>query len=203
MIVLPNLERAIRAGCEVRTFLSGGGLRVTRVEKRGVLRGYGEAPYANESLAHADEDYAAGGRPYAEVYGGAKPHYLTGESDPCDAFDAWILQGRSMRASLETKWIRVRVVLEGFCQSTAPEKLMTDAKRNGSAIWHDRGHRVTISWTDHFFANGSGGWSFDGSMDAGGRPWESFYSVTRTGDGDSIMSAIANALIASDVEVLP
>lgn len=97
---LMNINEAIRTGCVARAFLSGGGLRVIRIEDANQeLKGYGEHPHIDEALRHADEDYAAGGRPYDEVYGGSKTHYLTGSTTPNSELDAWIRQGSKFRAT--------------------------------------------------------------------------------------------------------
>ena len=68
---LDHLQQALRNGAKLHAFLSGGGLRVVRLEKGGKLLGYGEHPYIEEALRHADEDTEAGGRPYAFLMRGA------------------------------------------------------------------------------------------------------------------------------------
>lgn len=90
----PNIDKALRDGCRVRGFRSGGGLRVIRVEDAaGQLKGYGEHPNVLEALTHADEDYAAGKRPYEEVYGKLYLHYLTGTTEVDSMLDGVLLRG--------------------------------------------------------------------------------------------------------------
>lgn len=96
---LPGLEQALRDGCKVHAFRSGGGLRVIRITtKDGQLKGYGEHPQVEDALSHANEDFLAGGRPYQEVYGGSKPNYLTGSSEPTSPLDDWLLHGHTFDA---------------------------------------------------------------------------------------------------------
>lgn len=96
---LTNIEKALREGCKVRAFLSGGGLRVIRIEDADEeLRGYGEHPHAELALQHADDDYAAGGREYSSVYGGTKPHYLTGTRTTLGELDDWVRGGSTFYA---------------------------------------------------------------------------------------------------------
>jgi hypothetical protein len=99
---LTNIEKALREGCKVRAFLSGGGLRVIRIEDaEHELKGYGEHPHAEEALQHADDDYAAGGREYSDVYGGTEPHYLTGSTTTVGELDAWVRTGSTFHAVTE------------------------------------------------------------------------------------------------------
>lgn len=96
---LTNIEKALREGCKVRAFLSGGGLRVIRIEDaKHQLKGYGEYPHVEEALRHADDDYAAGGREYSAVYGGSEPHYLTGSTTTTGELDAWVRTGSTFHA---------------------------------------------------------------------------------------------------------
>lgn len=98
---LTGIEQALRYGCRLHAFRSGAGLRVVRIEKDGDLVGYGEHPHASDALSHANEDILAGGRPYDEVYGCLKPHYLTGSSSANDELDLWLLQGHTFDVRCE------------------------------------------------------------------------------------------------------
>lgn len=92
---------------KLHAFRSGGGLRVLYIKeinnKKNDSLGYGEAPQFSEAVQHLDEDLAAGGRPYKEVYGKIYPHYLTGTSEieegRLGGLDWWLLCGRSFDIS--------------------------------------------------------------------------------------------------------
>lgn len=102
-----TLESALIAGCRLHAFMSGGGLRVIRLEDN-QLRGYGEAPHVGEAMCHAAEDYRAGGRPYKEVYGKLYPHYLTGSSSTDSELDAWLRKG----SSFDARWVSGEFIFE-------------------------------------------------------------------------------------------
>lgn len=92
--VLHSIDTALMNGFEMHVFLSGGGLRVVRIEEHEedkTLKGYGE--YANllPAIIIAAKDYEAGQKPYTT-------HYLTGSSHPTDSLDAWLLRGRCLDA---------------------------------------------------------------------------------------------------------
>ena len=67
----PNLQEALKNGANLHAFLSGGGLRVVRIEKmnketgKKELLSYGEHPYFSGALVHADEDF---GLTYEQQY---------------------------------------------------------------------------------------------------------------------------------------
>lgn len=98
----PALEAALRKGGTLHAFSSGGGLRVFRLEgsvtpgKRGMkLLAYGEHPHAEIALRHTEEDCAAGGRKYDDVYGKLYDHYLTGSRDTSSNIDRFLRVSRS------------------------------------------------------------------------------------------------------------
>lgn len=90
---LKGIHQALREGCRLQAFCSGGGLRIVRIEKDGKLKGYGEHPMIHDALSHVDEDFLAGGKPHNEVYGKKYPHYLTGSASSSNDLDVWILRG--------------------------------------------------------------------------------------------------------------
>lgn len=98
---LHGIEQALKGGCRLHAFRSGGGLRVVRIEEAGTLKGYGEHPHVSEALIHANDDAVAGGREYSQVYGGAKPLYLTGSSVPESGLDDWLMHGNTFDAYSE------------------------------------------------------------------------------------------------------
>lgn len=91
---LAGIEQALRAGARLHSFLSGGGLRVVRLEKGGQLTGYGEAPHIEEALEQASRDFLAGHEPYKTVY-------LIGDTNTTSRLDAWIRAGNAMNCQYE------------------------------------------------------------------------------------------------------
>ena len=77
---LPGIHQALRDGCRLRAFMSGGGLRVIRLEKRKQLKAYGEFPHVEEALQHADEQSRRldSSRPDLRLH----PGWQTGYSPP-------------------------------------------------------------------------------------------------------------------------
>lgn len=105
-----TLSARLQAGQRLHAFMSGGGLRVVNLHsdtmellEKNLRGGYGEHPYIYDALEYAEEDAAAGGREYQEVYGEGKLHlhYLTGDSNPSGGLDAWVRCGRSFDVVFE------------------------------------------------------------------------------------------------------
>ncbi len=90
-----GIEQALKDGCKICAFRSGGGLRVVSIKKDDESKGYGEHPQLEDALSHAQEDFLVGHKPYKEVYGVTKPHYITGSSTPTGPLDEWILRGHT------------------------------------------------------------------------------------------------------------
>jgi len=100
---LINLRKAFKEGATLHGFLSGGGLRVFRVELGGDLIGYGEHPHALDALAHVElwigEKIPSSTSAYKSFYGVKFPHYLTGSSaSGSSKLDSWMCQGYSVDA---------------------------------------------------------------------------------------------------------
>lgn len=111
-----SIESALRDGCMLWAFRSGGGLRVvhlrvaaligfphrlpisTTPKKTRTLSGYGEHPNLEGALSHVGEDFAAGGRPYREVYGVIHPHRMHGSAHSSSELDQWVLGGNKIGA---------------------------------------------------------------------------------------------------------
>lgn len=55
-----ELEKILKDNCVSRAFMSGGGLRVVRIERSGILVGYGEAHHWMDALALSVKDYEIG-----------------------------------------------------------------------------------------------------------------------------------------------
>lgn len=192
-----SLEAILRKGPRLHAFLSGGGLRVVRIErvepgeKRGALVGYGEHPYIEHALNHAAEDYAAGGRPYREVYGGKYDHYLTGSSTPSSQLDAHIRQGRAMDAFYARGWFRVE--LPALLREEYPKELLERAFAGETVEWSSpRGIRF------QFVPDGIGCTVRPVSNPLNRETGH--YHAVRRGMGLTLVEAIENALRAEHEE---
>jgi len=191
---LKGIEKALKEGCKLHGFRSGGGLRVIRLEDESDnLRGYGEHPTAEDALFHANEDFLAGGRPYDKVYGGLKPHYLTGSQHPSTGFDEWLLQGRTIDAYLaDGKFV---VELKGLFETKMPKEVYKKVKETGKpAIWENRGYTYQVIPDRGDLVSLRVLESAEEEKDA----W--MYRVTKTGQGQNFFEALNNAVDAEAVE---
>lgn len=151
-------------GAKMHAFLSGGGLRVFRLEKGKKLVGYGEHCNALKALSLLVEDYAAGGQPYSKVYGtfggpdGEYEMYLTGSSTPDGDVDEWLLKGYSIDAILDGQ--SVRVTRKGYAHWDIPSEIKewTMAHPAIPKKHVQRGFTMEITYFTDMFANGEGGW---------------------------------------------
>jgi hypothetical protein len=197
---LQGIETALQKGCRLHSFLSGGGLRVIRLEtKGGDLKGYGEHPHVDDALVHANEDYLAGGREYHEVYGeNAKyPHYLTGSTSTASELDAWVRQGRTFDAW----WENDQFVLElhGIQDVHAPKELHERVLATGNKeIWENRGFRYEI--TRSKFPNNEPCTSMR-CLNAKKGIGYLMYDFIKTGRGKTFAEALTTAFAAEQVEV--
>lgn len=198
-----HLERAMREGCLVRSFLSGGGLRVIRVETNDVLKdlkAYGEHPYVDDALLHAAEDFAAGGRPYEEVYGPkARRHYLTGTTTPNSELDAWVRCGNTFVATFENG--EFVFVLKGYARQEIPEEILEAAYKGKKTIWGARGFTFEIKPSR--MPNGEPSAIIDvQDIPHGKTRLQAYnYHVTKTGKAATFKEAMKLALVATPVEV--
>lgn len=193
---LATLEKGLRAGLKIHAFLSGGGLRVVRIEDRSKLKGYGEHYAAEVALDHTAEDYLAGGRRYSDVYGEDKlyPHYLTGSSDANSRLDLVLLRGHTFDAYEAGGEIVFEI--HGYEDTPHPEGV-TERARAGEIIrWSHRGYTYES-------APDSGGVSTrivsspEGKK-SGSDPW--MYQVVQTGKAPTLAQAIEAAFEAPTVE---
>lgn len=200
---LEGLHRAMQGGSRIHAFLSGGGLRVVRLEGPKGLQGYGEHPDVLVALRHTEKDFAAGKRSYNAVYGenGSETAYLKGASTPSGPLDAWICRGSTFDATHDGDAHEFVVVLHGYGKSEAPQwvKEKIFSGRYASIEWVDRrgfGHKSTPSR----FANGERCMSTCTVKHPknGGDPW--FYQITKTGRGADFWAASNAALAAPEVE---
>lgn len=110
--VVPDetINAALKDGCWLHIFRSGGGLRVVRLSRGDALAGYGEHPQIEEALAHAAEDLMAGHRQYSDVYGKLHEHFLTGTEEASCPADGVILLGGTIDAVAEDDVITVEIL---------------------------------------------------------------------------------------------
>jgi hypothetical protein len=200
--VMSTLEAALRKGGSMHAFLSGGGLRVIRIEKprHGKLIAYGEHPVVAEAFRITAEDFKAGGRPYGEVYGKLEEHYLTGQSMPEGELDAWVRRGATFDAHFkEGNFV---FELRGLHDHETPAGYHERAMKGETLRWtSDRG--VTYEIQPSRLPNGSVGSSTRQVSRPNGmkehRVW-SWYAVRR-GIAPSLTEAIAAAFTAKYEEV--
>jgi hypothetical protein len=146
-----TIETALRAGGRMHAFLSGGGLRVVRIETRKKLTAYGEHPHVDEALRITAEDHRAGGRDYASVYGKNEEHYLTGATKPNSKLDAWLRQGSTFDAW--TKGAAFVFELHGYEQTKTPDDIVTRACA-GETVWFTDDRGVVFEAAPSRFPNG-------------------------------------------------
>ena len=197
---LTGIEKALSNGCTVHGFRSGGGLRVIRIEKKNKLLGYGEHPNVEDALSHANEDFLAGGRPYNKVYGGTKPHYLTGSSTSTSPLDHWLLQGYTFDAWKNGKGVAFR--LAGQTQVELPKEILDEVLRSGKpAMWEHRGYTYRITKSSLPNKEPCTASEVVKSPDGkknGSNPW--MYHITKTGHGKNFFKAMENAFKARKAE---
>jgi len=199
---LQGIETALQKGCRLHSFLSGGGLRVIRLEtKDGNLKGYGEHPYVDDALTHANEDYLVGGRKYHEAYGenGKYPHYLTGSTSSVSDLDAWVCQGRTFDAWWENDQFVVELHGRQDRQDVhAPEELYVRVLAIGAKeIWENRGFRYEI--TRNKFSNGEPCTSMR-CLNPKKGIGHLMYQFTKTGRAKTFSEALTAAFAAEQVE---
>jgi hypothetical protein len=197
---LTGIDQALDQGCRIHGFRSGGSLRVVRIDQGGELKGYGEHPQVEDALSHANEDFLAGGRPYSEVYGVFKPHYLTGNSSPTSPLDSWLLQGHTFDA--HQNGAGVVFELKGLTQVKIPEELTARVLETGrSETWKHRGYTYRI--TKSHFPNGDPCTSIETIISPAGKKSGSdswIYYITKTGRGENFSEAMEGAFKAKEIE---
>lgn len=197
----PETQAFLRQGANLHAFLSGGGLRVLRVEKGGRLLGYGEAPTLSEAFALLEEDFCEGkgkSRPYHKVYDGKRhPHYLTGQSTPDGALDAWVRSGSTFDVVCSDGGFSV--TLSGYQHQPTPADVTVErVSREGVVCWKDRG--FVYEATPACFASGTIGMSIRTLNKVEGRdPF--FYRVRKTALATVLEEALDLALQAQAEEV--
>ena len=111
------IQEALFEGVKLRSFRSGAGLRVVRLEKEDKVVGYGEHPYMADALTHANQDYLDGHLTYEQQYSGENAkhtHYLTGATPTGqDELDMWI-GGRGNKCHLYVEENVIVCKLQGY-----------------------------------------------------------------------------------------
>ena len=195
------IDRALRSGLRLHAFLSGGGLRVVRVENDGKLAGYGEHPYIQEALRLADKTL----RPLGRMP--KKSKYLTGSATAIGPLDEWVLSGNTFDAWVEDNKVVVQLINK-FYGDSCPTAVLEDALRNGSAEWNHRGgitkiHNVRCGCgSNHAYGQvfDKTHWSYSlETIQKSGR--SSYYPVAKTGYGADFGGALENALAAPQLEL--
>lgn len=193
---LLGIHEALRQGCRLHAFRSGGGLRVVSLDKEGQSYGYGEHPQVEEALIHANVDYVAGGRPYREVYGGLYPHYLTGSNLATSNLDAWLLAGSTFDAWQEGE--EVVFQLTGLKRYEPPDDVFEWMQiwPNRLVVWEDRDHAYIGCGFD------DGSFTFKEFLpDEGNESSPHFYGITQTGRGSDFWQAMLAAFDAPEQEI--
>jgi hypothetical protein len=198
----PGIHQALADGCLLHAFSSGGGLRVVHLKLEGKTKGYGEHPHIEEALKYLEEDFLAGGRPYNEVYGKSKAHYLTGATLSTSNLDWWIRKGSTFDCWQEND--EIVVVLEGCAQTETPKEVEEQIERTGAAVqWRHRDYLYQTERSN--FPNGDPCLSTKiiktppGKAGRGSDPW--MYPITKTGRGQNFWEAMKQAFDAPEVEV--
>lgn len=192
------IESALRGGGQLHAFLSGGGLRVVRVEKprHGKLIGYGEHPVVSDALRILADDLAAGGRRYSDVYGKTEDEYLTGQSSPEDALDAWLRQGSTFDASFDDAFV---FELRGLETVRTSEAIVKRALAGETVQWEERG--FVYESTPSRFPSGEPCVSSRVVSSPAGRRDSWMWDGCRTGRGPTLIEAMDAAFGSEKVEV--
>lgn len=208
-----QIEKALLSGHKLHTFRSGGGLQVVRIDAKSVLKGYGEHPHINEALRHAGEDFAAGGRPYADVYGkidwdnpekskqGLYSMYLTGTHEINGKLDEWVKQN-TLRARGFHKQIEIE--LRGWGELVTPQDIVERCTKNKEIVeWEDTRGCKFISHPSIFPGDRSPGCSTSLQSCPPNMPKNAvwIWETKQTGRGASFADALNAAFIAK-VEII-
>lgn len=183
-----DLETALKDGCKLHAFSSGGRLRVVTLEKE-KAKGYGEHPTLEEAIRHAVEDYKAGGRPYKEVYGKLYDHYMTGAYPAnegnitvMDLLDRHVFRGSPLDVS--SKEGKIVVELTNTCHLETPPEVMARAFVGETVKWSMYGKSYVTS--PFQFPNGAWGCSTS--------PGGESVTIVKRGEHETFLGAVTAAI---------
>lgn len=197
------VEKYLRKGARLHAFLSGGGLRVLRVEKvkNDKLIGYGEHPDVNDAFRILADDLKAGCRNYDDVYNNEEETaYLTGQSTPTDKLDAWVRKGYTFDAFIQRN--RIFFVLKGWEHQPHPGDVEARVRAGETVEWESpRGYKFK-SHPDRF-PNGEAATVTETIFVPEGkiRLHDWMWQATKTGKGLTLAEAMEAAFEAEAVEV--
>jgi hypothetical protein len=194
----PAIHKTLCDGGKMHAFLSGGGLRVVRIDKDKTEMGYGESPNIEEALAYLEEDCLAGGRDYHKVYGKIHPHYLTGSCSTTSNLDAWIRQGRTFDCWQEGEEIVLQ--LHGINFFEFPEWIYEAIKKRPVINWKDkRGFVIQFKGDDGFIPGSITTKAIRAPKEKELGDYHSWY-FTKTGRGPNFWKAFLAAFEAEEIE---
>lgn len=195
-MALVHITRSLKEGNRLHAFLSGGGLRVIRIEKgkrADKLLGYGEHPHVDDALKLADETLRTGKMPKESVY-------LTGSSTAEGPLDQWLREGLTFDAWANADGTVVVQLLNSFYSDPVPQELLQKAHAEGTAEWRNRGgiHLVhSVSYHPNRREH-----RYDYGLKEIKRCTQNVnYPVAKTGKGADFDLALAAALAAPQLEV--
>ena len=197
-----QINKALKDGCRIHAFRSGGGLRVVRIEdSKGKLQGYGEHPYVSIALKHVDENYRTK-LSYSKQYSSRTSkysHYLTGAYPTgTDMLDSWVYQGHTFDAYLKDK--KIVVELDGCKNDNIPSEIQNAVLETKKPMtWTDK-RGITRLTKIYTFANGSEGTSSK-VIDNPQNKKTVFYTIKKTGIGNTFEEAVKKAVIAEEIEI--
>ncbi len=189
---LKGTNKALKEGCKVYSFRSGGGLRVIRIEKGKKLMGYGDYWNVEIALSRASKEYLTGKDQN-------EPRYLTGSSTASSPLDSWILRGRDLEAWREND--KIVCQLKGLAYVEYPKDITEEVIKTGKpVVWtSDRGY--TYRLTKYYYADSAVGVISEVIKRPEGDDFSIMYHITKTGYGKNFSEAVKNALRAKEVEV--
>lgn len=194
---MDHLHKGLRDGARLHAFRSGGGLRVVWLKEGAKLVGYGEHPYVEEALRHADEDTAAGQRKYTEVYGKIYDHYYTGSASPYSDLDAWLLRGGTFDVVYQDG--QFQAMMKNIEDTHIPKDVKERVRTTCQAeTFSSRGYTYEVS--PFRFPNGESGVSTRAIDTPPGKNEPMLWDAIRTGYGATLLEALAAAMTAQPEE---
>lgn len=191
------LEKALSEGGILKVFLSGGRLRIARIDKNDKEIAYGEGLNISNAYNDLTEDYLAGGREYKSVYGKLKPHYTEAQmsNDIHDLFEEFLLMGCEFFAWKEKEQYIFQI--KGTLRSVIPKEIINKVLQTGKSVeWEFVGFVHRIYKNKNNFPNGDPRVSSEIIKIPEGLKWYEEKNICKTGEGSDLQTAIQNALNA-------